>query len=99
VVLLFSATVFIACRFPRALPWVLGLFIAVKQYLIFVVPAVWLLLPRPLPPRRELLRFGIKVVAVALAVTVPFVVIDIPAFMSSVVTLQLKQPFRPEALS
>lgn len=93
-----GASVFAAVRFPKALPYVLGLFLAVKQYLVFAAPAVWLLLPRPLD-RKEALRFVGKVVGVAAAVTLPFALWDFKAFWHSVVALQTLQPFRTEALS
>src|SRR5207244_10675810 len=43
-----SAVVFAAVRWIRPLPWVLGLAFAVKQYTLFIVPAAWKLLPRPM---------------------------------------------------
>ena len=49
VVFLLAATVFCACHLPRALPYLFGLFVSAKQYLILVVPLYALLLPRPLP--------------------------------------------------
>ncbi len=93
-----GATVFTAVRFPKALPYVLGLFLSVKQYLVFAAPAVWLLLPRPIEPKQAL-RFVGKVIATGAAVTLPFALWDFKAFWHSVVALQTLQPFRTEALS
>ncbi|MBK7858061.1 MAG: hypothetical protein IPJ65_05435 [Archangiaceae bacterium] len=45
-----SAVVFVAIRWKPALPWVLGLTLAVKQYTVFMVPAAWQLLPRRSTP-------------------------------------------------
>lgn len=98
IVLLLAAVVFCACRRPRALPYVFGLFIAVKQYLVLAVPLSLLLLPRPWSVRATwdfLWRAG----AVALAVSLPLIVINVPAFFHSAVELQFHQPFRPDALS
>lgn len=94
-----SAVVFVALKWQRALPWVFGLFLAVKQYLLFAVPAAWLLLPRPLPPARVLLRWGFKVVLAGAAVTLPLVLWNVKEFWHDVVALQLYQPFRTDALS
>lgn len=95
-VLLLAATVFCACRFPRALPYVFGLMLAVKQYTVFLVPLAVLLLSQP---RRQawgfLWRAGVTVVGVSLPLILP----GVPAFIHSVVTLQVHQPFRMDALS
>jgi hypothetical protein len=98
-VLLVAATVFVACRFRRALPYVLGLLLAVKQTLVFAAPAALLLLPRPLPSRRELLLFAGKAAGVATAVTLPFVLWNPRAFFWDVMMLQFYQPFRRDSLS
>jgi hypothetical protein len=95
-VLFLSASVFCACRFPRALPYVFGLLLAIKQYTVFLVPLAWLLLPEP---RRQAWDFAWRAAAVGLAVSLPLVLIDVGAFLRSVVTLQLYQPFRTDALS
>lgn len=99
VVLGLAAVVFVACRAPRAVPYLLGLFLAVKQYLVFAVPAAVLLLPRPLPPRRDLLIFAGKVAAAGLAVSLPLILWSPKEFWHDVVALQVYQPFRVEAMS
>ena len=98
VVLLLCATVFCACRAPKALPLMLGLFLVVKQYLVLVVPLTWLLLPRPVR-WRELWRLLWQVGLVGAVVTLPLMLWNIPAFIRDVVTWQLIQPFRLDALS
>jgi hypothetical protein len=97
--MLLAATLWTAIRFPRALPVVLGLCLAVKQTMVLVLPAVWLLLPRPLPARRELLRLFAITLAVGAASTLPFFLWDPGRFWRSVVVLQFLQPFRLDALS
>ncbi len=95
-VCLLAASVFCACRFPRALPYVFGLLLAVKQYTVFLVPLVLLL-----TPLRGRALWGLlwRAGATALGVSLPLIVINVPAFIRSVVTLQLDQPFRTDALS
>ena len=98
VVLLLSATVFIACRKPRYLPWVLGLLFAVKQYAIFAGLAVFLL---PLGSdgfKAHALLIG-KALLLATAITLPFALWNVSGFISDVVLLQFQLPFRMDALS
>ncbi len=98
VVLLLAASVFAACRAPKLLPVMLGLLFAIKQYTVLAVPAVVLLLPRPFDWKQFLGLIG-KAAVVALAVSVPLILWNVPSFIRDVVTLQLHQPFRPDALS
>ena len=97
-VLLLAATVLCACRFPRALPYALGLLLAVKQYLVLAAPLTLLLLPRPWR-LRDAWRLWWRAGAVGLAVSLPLILWNAPAFLRSAVTLQFHQPFRQEALS
>ncbi len=89
-----SAVVFVAVRWVRPLPWVLGLAFAVKQYTIFMVPAAIKLIPRPIPR-----GFVLKALGIAAAVTVPFFLWGPKDFWHDVVALQVLQPFRTDALS
>ena len=98
-VLLLSATVFAACRREAWVPYLFGLFIVVKQYLVFVVPLGWLLLRRPLPNRNELRRWALRAVIVGAVVSLPLAAWDVRAFTRDVVTLQFYQPFRIDALT
>ncbi|MBI3183477.1 MAG: hypothetical protein HYZ28_15170 [Myxococcales bacterium] len=95
-ILMLAVAIFLACRAPRALPYGLGLLLAVKQYFVLIAPLMLLIAPAA---RRELLRFSLKAVILALAVTLPLALWDVGGFVSSVVTFQGKQPFRPDALS
>ncbi|NTX40974.1 hypothetical protein HUA78_41755 [Myxococcus sp. CA033] len=94
-VMLLSASVFCAFRFPRALPYVFGLTLAVKQHTVFLVPLAFLLVPEPRRLWDLLWRAG----ATALAVSLPFALPDVKAFFHSVVALHIHQPFRTESLS
>ena len=98
-VLLLSATVFAACRRETWVPYLFGLFVVVKQYLIFVVPLAWLLVRRPLPDKKELGRWMLKALAIGAAVSLPLALWNPSAFITDVVTLQVYQPFRPDALT
>ncbi|MFL5349500.1 MAG: hypothetical protein ACJ8AT_32265 [Hyalangium sp.] len=95
-ILFLAATVFCACRAPRALPYAFGLLVAVKQYTVFMLP----LLPL-LTPLRGRALWGLlwRAGATALGVSLPLMLPNLPAFVRSVVTLQFHQPFRPDALS
>lgn len=99
VVLLLAAVGFVACRWPKAVPYVVGLFLAVKQYLVLALPVVLLLLPRPRPSWPELGKSVWRLVATGLIVSLPLVLWDVNAFVKDVVTLQTVQPFRTDALS
>jgi hypothetical protein len=81
-----------ALRFRRALPWVLGAFFAVKQYAVLAAPLVLLIEKRPW-------RLLLHAAVFAALLTVPFALLDLRAFLDDVVRFQLRQPFRPDALS
>jgi hypothetical protein len=98
VVLFLAATVWCAVRAPRLSPYVLGLFLAVKQYAVLALPLA-LLLGRPPMRWASLWRQAVRAGAVAAVVTVPLALGDPPGFLRSVVLLQFSQPFRPDALS
>lgn len=98
IVLLLAAVVFCASRSVESLPYMLGLMVAVKQYMVLAAPAVVLLLPRPLEARSTW-RLVWKAGATALLATLPLAVINLPAFIHSTVTFHFQQPFRADALS
>ncbi|WP_224243661.1 hypothetical protein [Hyalangium gracile] len=93
---LLAAAVFCACRYPRALPYVLGLMVAVKQYTVFMLPLIPLLTPLR---GRQLWGLLWRAGATALAVSLPLMIINPKAFIWSVVELQFHQPFRRDSLS
>jgi hypothetical protein len=101
-VLLLGLVVFCACRFRAGLGVALGLFLASKQYLLLAVPLIPLLRP-PGHDRETLRRWSLTValpaVVVVAALTLPFAVWNLPAFVHDVVTLQVQQPFRADALT
>lgn len=99
VVLLMAVSVFLACRGSRWLPVSLGLMIVTKQYMVLALPLMFLLLPRLLPPWKEIFKQLMIVGGVALAVSLPLALWNLPAFWYSVFTFQVLQPFRPDSLS
>jgi hypothetical protein len=90
-VIFLAATTFTACRAPRSVAVPLGVLIATKQYLPLALLAA---------PLLKLRRNTIwQPVAVAGVVTLPLALWDLSAFVHSVILLQFRQPFRPDALS
>lgn len=71
----------------------LGLLFASKQYMVVVLPCLWLLRPQ------ATWKLGGVMVGTAALVTLPFVVVSPSAFWRSVVEWQLIQPLRPESVS
>lgn len=98
IVLLLSATVFCACRAPKLLPYALGLLFAIKQYMLFAAPLVFLLTPAPFR-WKDLLGLLSRAVLVAALVTLPLALFNVRAFLDDVVFVQFRQPFRADALS
>ena len=98
VVLGLAAVVFAACRDSRAVPWLFGAFLGLKQYLVFALPAAWLIVVSS-RDRRGVLGWLARAAVIPTALTMPFVLWGPTAFVKSVVTLQFHQPFRPDSLS
>jgi hypothetical protein len=98
VVFTLAATVFAAERWPRAMPWVLGLYLASKQYVPLGVGTALLLARQPIDVRAVGSMLG-KALLAAAVVTMPLALWDFGAFWRSAVTLQFNQPFRWDALS
>lgn len=95
----FSLSMFAACRYPRLLPYALGLFLSTKQYAVLSVPLFLLLIKGTENPTREFLKLLSKAVAVATVLTLPFVLWNFHAFWHSVVEWQFVQPFRADSFS
>lgn len=98
VVLGLAAVVFAACRRSRLTPWLFGGFIAIKQYLVFALPAA-ALLATTRADLRSVAGVLWRGAVIGTAITLPFALWDPDAFVRSVVTLQFRQPFRGDALS
>lgn len=98
VIVMLAATWFCHCRRPRYMPWMLGLFLASKQYAILAMPLCLLLLDRPwrIAP---LVRMIWRVAAAGLFVSLPLILWDTRAFAHSALLWQFRQPFRADSLS
>jgi hypothetical protein len=97
-VLTFSFMMFCALRWPRALPYALGLFLSTKQYSILTLP----LLPLLVEGRHhwKMLRdIVLKGILVAVAINLPFMMWNFHEFFRALVEFQFLQPFREDALS
>ena len=96
--LLFTATIFCAVRFPKLMPIFLGMFLCSKQYLLFAIPPIILL-------ERKEIRWAmlVKMLMVAFfvgcAVSLPLILLDIKAFKAANFDIASKAAFRVDALS
>ena len=95
---LLAAVVFTALRARRALPYMLGVFLASKQYAVFFAPLALLLASRPWSVA-GIWSMAWRAAIAALVVNVPFVLWDVDAFLHSTVKYQLTAPFRADSLS
>jgi hypothetical protein len=76
----------------RVAPYVLGLFLAVKQYAVLALPLA-LLIGRPPMTFAGFRRTAVPAVVVAAVVTLPLAVWEPTGFLRAVVELQFYQPF------
>jgi hypothetical protein len=98
VALMLALTVLIACRKPQWTGGGLGLFWAAKQYVPLLSPLSLLLVERE-SWRKQWPRLIAGALIVGAIVTLPMALWDLPAFWHSTVDVQLRQPFRPDAMS
>lgn len=88
-----------ALAISRARGWLvpglaLGLAASSKQYLVLLLVPLWLAMPE----RHRWRALGVAV-ALALALIAPFLVWDAAGLVRGLVEFQVRQPFRPDALS
>lgn len=95
VVLVVAAVAFVALRWPKWVWIPAGLYLAIKQHMFIGIPALLLLVPRPLKVK-EVALLGLKAGGVALGVTLPFVLWGPAAFINSV--LNIREVFRTDSL-
>jgi len=95
VVLLTAAVVFFALRRSRWLFVPVGLYVCLKQHMFIGIPALFMLLPRPIPWRAALALAG-KGALVAAVVTLPLVLLDVHAFAKSV--LDIREMYRVDSM-
>ena len=90
-----AALVFLAVRQTAAVPWLFGIFVGLKQYLVLTVPSALLLIR----DRKEVVEWLLKAAIAGTALMLPFILWNPHAFWKSVIALQFRQPFRRDALS
>jgi hypothetical protein len=95
-VLVFAATIFCLLHRPSLAPFVSGVLLVTKQYLVLAGAAL-LRFVMTLGERRA--RFIVRLACAALVMTMPFVFWDPRAFVANVVLLQAREPFRLDSLS
>lgn len=99
IVLLFLVgSVYIAIRRPRWLSFAFGLFFASKQYLIFIFPLVFLLIPFKSSWKKTIVSLT-EIIGTSLVVTAPLALWNFSAFLWNVGIAQWYQVFRLDALS
>jgi hypothetical protein len=99
VVCFLAMTVAAASRGSRWAFVPLGLLFAVKHYVVLAAPLIWLLPRRGQLSRESHLQIAAKAAAVALAVTLPFILWDARALYDGLLRFQMDQPFRRDSLS
>jgi hypothetical protein len=97
-VLTFSFVMFCVCRWPKALPYALGLYFSTKQYTILTIPLLPLLIEGP-HHWRTLGRILFKAGLVVTAINLPFLIWNAHEFFRALVLFQFLQGFRNDALS
>jgi hypothetical protein len=98
VLLWLALTWFCYCRNSAFTPYAFGLLLVSKQYMPALAP-LGLLLVRCPWAWSNVVHFSVKAVLAGSLVTLPFVLWNPEAFYRSVVQLEFRQPFRPDALS
>jgi len=97
-VLVFSLVMISALRWPKAIPWVFGLYLSTKQYAVLAIPLLPLLLEGP-NLWKSLWELLVKAASVAAVINLPFFAWNPHAFFRSTVEFQFLQPFRQDAMS
>ncbi len=97
-ILLFCLTLFSVLRYPRAVPYLFGLFLCAKQTNLAVLPLGLMLLNNEYR-WKELVGFFGKALAVVVAVNLPFYLWNPGAFVLSLVKVQLLVHVRIDEIS
>jgi hypothetical protein len=99
VVFCLALTVAAAARRSRWTFVALGLLLASKQYVVIAAPLIWLLPTSADDSRGSHLRLAAKAAAVAVVLTLPFIIWDARALFYDLLQVQINQPFRRDSLS
>ena len=97
-VLTFSLVMFCVFRWPKALPYALGLYFSTKQYTILTIPLLPLLIEGP-HHWKTLGTILFKASLVVAAINLPFLIWNAHEFFRALVLFQFLQGFRNDALS
>ena len=95
VVLVVAAVAFTAIHRPKYVWVAAGFYLCLKQHMFIGIPALLLLVPRPMK-WREVVSLGLKAGGVALAITAPFFLWGPGAFINSV--LNIREVYRLDSL-
>ena len=99
-IMMLCAAVWLAARESRGVGIAVGLLAISKQYFALMFPLMFFLpLPRGANTRNARWKTLAVAIATALLVVLPFVLWNARAFWDGLVTLQLHQPFRIDALN
>lgn len=93
---LMALVVLTAKKWPKATPYLFGLLLGTKQYLVFIAPLGLLLIERPWT-RRQVLTWVGQAVLAGTIVTLPWLLWSPKAFIGALTVSG--HPFRPDALS
>lgn len=80
---LIAITAGLAARSSRWTPWVFGLTLVCKHYMLFLAPLVFLLLPKPWTRKDAAIFIG-KTLVAGCAVTVPWILLNPQALLHSI---------------
>jgi hypothetical protein len=97
-IFLFCLTLFCVSRFPKASPYIFGLFLCAKQTDLAILPLGWMLVDGS-REWKAVAGFLGKSLGVAIAIALPFYLWNPDAFILSTVTLQLRVPLRLDEIS
>jgi hypothetical protein len=97
--MLVALVALVADRRPRWVPYLLGVVVATKQYLIFALPLAPLLFFEGRFSWRRWSGWMVKASLAGLATCLPFFLWSPKDFLDSVLIFQAHQPFRDESLS
>jgi len=97
-ILFFCATLFSVSRYPRAVPYLFGLFLTTKQPVLATLPLVPLLIGET-RNWKQMIGFMSKSLAVVTIVCLPFFLWNRGAFVLSLLTVQTVGPLRKDLIS
>jgi len=98
VILTFCLMLYFVSRYPRAVPYLFGLFLCTKQTNLALLPLGWMLIGNPPDGKRVAGFFG-KALGVFAVINLPFYLWNSDAFILCLITVQLRIPLRTDLIS